>query len=198
MNNHILTSLQQSVKNTQCQGVVGLVVLAGFCNGNEVKGVDVHFRFSVKLFMEKIFTGSQQLIQGLIRGFSMKNINDLLQHSLPMLMLVPPPKRLDEILINSLNNFGEAVALCVKVRVCGLTQQQIANYLGFSNPHFTKVLQGKGYLSADQISILERLCSNKAISQYQEKVNTVVAEAVETKDQKLERLQEELRIARSA
>lgn len=128
----------------------------------------------------------------------MKNINDLLQMSLPMLMLVPPPKRLDEQMISNLANFGEAVRLCVKERVSGLTQAQIAKYLGFSNPHFTKVLQSKAYLSSDQISILERLCSNKAISQYQERVNATVAEAVETPDQKIARLQEELRLARAA
>ncbi|KVC81417.1 hypothetical protein WI75_08705 [Burkholderia ubonensis] len=76
---------------------------------------------------------------------------------------------MERTLIDECKTFGDAVCLCLERRIRRLSEGEIAGYLGFRPPHLAKVKQGKGYLTSDQEAILERLCSNTAISQYARK-----------------------------
>lgn len=122
----------------------------------------------------------------------MKNFNQLMQVALPILMEVPRPRRIDHALIESCTDYGHAIRLCLKNRVRRIREGEIAEYLGFSAPHFTKVKNGQGYLTTDQELVLQHLCSNWAISQYAEMRKSQLAEMIETPAEKIQRLEAEL------
>lgn len=99
----------------------------------------------------------------------MKDFNHLAQTALPVLMQIPAPRQIEQILIEDCKTYADAVCLCLEKRIRRLNEGEIAGYLGFKGPHLAKVKLGKGYLTSDQEAILQRLCSNTAIEQYAEK-----------------------------
>jgi hypothetical protein len=126
----------------------------------------------------------------------MKNFNDLMQLALPVLMEIPKPRRLEDGLIESCEDYGDAIRLCLDKRVRRIREGEIAEYLGFAAPHLTKVKNGQGYLTTDQELVLQHLCSNWAISQYSEMRKRQIAEMIETPAEKINRLEEELALLR--
>jgi len=122
----------------------------------------------------------------------MKNINDLLQYSLPLLSEVPKPMFLDDVLIQSCNDYGAAVRLCLDKRLRRISESEIAACLGFKPPHLTKVKNGQGYLTSDQEVILQYLCSNWSIRQYCESRERMMAEITESPAEKIVRLEREI------
>jgi hypothetical protein len=99
----------------------------------------------------------------------MKDFYSLAQMALPVLTDIPRPRKLDEALIESCKSYGDAIRLCLEHRISRKNEGEIASYLGFKGAHLAKVKYGKGYLSSEQESILQRVCSNTAIKQWAEK-----------------------------
>lgn len=119
----------------------------------------------------------------------MKNFNDLMQLALPVLMEIPKPRHLDTGLIETCEDYGDAIRLCLDKRVRRIREGEIAEYLGFAAPHLTKVKNGQGYLTTDQELILQHLCSNWAITQYAEMRKNQLAELIESPAEHIARLQ---------
>ncbi|PXW23387.1 hypothetical protein [Paraburkholderia caballeronis] len=128
----------------------------------------------------------------------MKNFNDLMQLALPVLMEIPKPRLLEEGLVESCDDYGDAIRLCLDKRIRRVRESEIAEYLGFSAPHLTKVKNGQGYLTTDQELVLQHLCSNWAISQYAEMRKSQLAELIDSPAAKIARLEAELAKYRSA
>jgi len=122
----------------------------------------------------------------------MKTFNDLLQLSLPLISEIPRPRFLDDALIANLDDYSDAVRLCINSRLRRMSEAEIANCLGFSAPHLAKVKAGRGYLTTDQALVLQHLCSNWAIRQYDESRRQQLAEMTETPSEKLARLEAEV------
>lgn len=99
----------------------------------------------------------------------MKDFYSLVQMSLPVLTEIPRPRKLDDALVEGCKNYGDAVCLCLNQRIARKNEGEIAGYLGFKGAHLAKVKYGKGYLSSEQETILQRACSNTAIKQWAEK-----------------------------
>lgn len=99
----------------------------------------------------------------------MKDFYSLVQMSLPVLTEIPRPRKLDDALVERCKSYGDAVRLCIEHRIARKNEGEIASYLGFKGAHLAKVKYGKGYLSGEQESILQRACSNTAIRQWAEK-----------------------------
>jgi hypothetical protein len=118
----------------------------------------------------------------------MKNFNDLMQLALPVLMEIPKPRHLDSGLVETCEDYGDAIRLCLDKRVRRIREGEIAEYLGFAAPHLTKVKNGQGYLTTDQELILQHLCSNWAISQYAEMRKNQLAELIESPAEQIARL----------
>lgn len=129
---------------------------------------------------------------------AMKNFNQLMQLALPLLMEVPRPKRVAAELVEGCADYGDAIRLCLSRRVRRLREGEIAEYLGFSAPHLTKVKNGQGYLTSDQELVLQHLCSNWAITQYAEMRRIQLAQMIESPAEKIARLEEELSAYRRA
>jgi hypothetical protein len=128
----------------------------------------------------------------------MKNFNDLMQLALPVLMEIPKPMRLDDGLVASCDDYGDAIRLCLDKRVRRIREGEIAEYLGFAAPHLTKVKNGQGYLTTDQELVLQHLCSNWAISQYGEMRKSQLAEMIDSPAAQIARLQAEIAALRRA
>lgn len=122
----------------------------------------------------------------------MKNINDLLQYSLPLISEIPKPRYLDDALVTDCQDYGAAVRLCIGERIRRMSEAEIAECLGFKPPHLSKVKQGRGYLTADQEVILQYLCSNWSIRQYQEMRADQMAELTESPADKIVRLERQI------
>lgn len=118
----------------------------------------------------------------------MKNFNDLMQLALPVLMEIPKPRHLEVNLVETCEDYGDAIRLCLDKRVRRIREGEIAEYLGFAAPHLTKVKNGQGYLTTDQELILQHLCSNWAISQYAEMRKNQLAELIESPTEQIARL----------
>jgi hypothetical protein len=118
----------------------------------------------------------------------MKNFNELMQLALPVLMEIPKPKHLEAALVETCEDYGDAIRLCLDKRVRRIREGEIAEYLGFAAPHLTKVKNGQGYLTTDQELILQHLCSNWAISQYAEMRKNQLAELIESPAEQIARL----------
>jgi len=121
----------------------------------------------------------------------MKTFNDLLQLSLPLISEIPRPRFLDDALIANLDDYSDAVRLCINSRLRRMSEAEIANCLGFSAPHLAKVKSGRGYLTTDQALVLQHLCSNWAIRQYDEARRQQLAEMTETPEEQIVRLRRE-------
>lgn len=118
----------------------------------------------------------------------MKNFNALMQLSLPVLMEIPKPRTLEQGLIDLCDDYGDAIRLCLDKRIRRIRESEIAEYLGFSAPHLTKVKNGQGYLTTDQELVLQHLCSNWAISQYAEMRKNQIAELLDSPQTEIARL----------
>ena len=121
----------------------------------------------------------------------MKTFNDLMQLSLPLISEIPKPRFLDDALIANLDDYSDAVRLCINNRLRRMSEAEIANCLGFSAPHLSKVKTGRGYLTTDQALVLQHLCSNWAIRQYDESRRQQLAEMTETPEEQIVRLRQE-------
>lgn len=99
----------------------------------------------------------------------MKDFYSLAQMALPVLTDIPRPRRLEDALIDACKSYGDAICLCLESRIARKNEGEIASYLGFKGAHLAKVKYGKGYLSSEQETILQRVCSNTAIKQWAEK-----------------------------
>ena len=121
----------------------------------------------------------------------MKTFNDLMQLSLPLIAEIPRPRFLPDAVIANLQDYSDAVRLCISSRVRRMSEAEIANCLGFSAPHLSKVKAGRGYLTTDQALVLQHLCSNWAIRQYDEFRRQQLAEMTETPAEKIARLEAE-------
>lgn len=128
----------------------------------------------------------------------MKNFNELLQLALPLIMEVPRPRRIEQELVETCADYGDAIRLCLQKRVRKINEGDLARCLGFEPPHLSKVKQGKGYLSSDQELVLQHLCSNWAIKQYSEMHGSQLAEMIETPAEQIIRLKAELAQERRA
>jgi hypothetical protein len=118
----------------------------------------------------------------------MKNFNDLMQLALPVLMEIPKPRLIDEGLIASCEDYGDAIRLCLDKRVRRIRESEIAEYLGFRPPHLAKVKNGQGYLTSDQELVLQHLCSNWAIGQYADMRKKQIAELIDSPEAEIMRL----------
>jgi hypothetical protein len=92
------------------------------------------------------------------------------------------------LLVETCEDYGDAIRLCLDKRVRRIREGEIAEYLGFAAPHLTKVKNGQGYLTTDQELILQHLCSNWAISQYAEMRKNQLAELIESPAEQIARL----------
>lgn len=110
----------------------------------------------------------------------MKKFSDLMQLALPVLMEIPKPRLLEHELLETCDDYGDAIRLCLDKRIRRIRESEIAEYLGFSAPHLTKVKNGQGYLTTDQELVLQHLCSNWAISQYAEMRKAQLAQMIES------------------
>lgn len=124
----------------------------------------------------------------------MKNFNDLMQLALPVLMEIPKPRRLEDGLIESCEDYGDAIRLCLDKRIRRIREGEIAEYLGFSAPHLTKVKNGQGYLTSDQELVLQHLCSNWAIGQYSEMRKRQIAEMIDSPAAEIARLRAQIEV----
>lgn len=97
---------------------------------------------------------------------AMKSFYELAQLALPVLTNIPEPRELDKALIESCKDYSDAICLCLDSRIRKLQEGEIAAYLGFKRAQLAKVKMGLARLDRDQESLLQRLCSNKAIKQY--------------------------------
>lgn len=122
----------------------------------------------------------------------MKNFNDLMQLALPVLMEVPKPRILDRELLERCQDYGDAIRLCLDKRIRRIRESEIAEYLGFSAPHLTKVKNGQGYLTTDQELVLQHLCSNWAISQYADMRKSQLATLIESPAAEIARLKAQI------
>lgn len=122
----------------------------------------------------------------------MKNFNDLMQLALPVLMEVPKPRILDRELLETCQDYGDAIRLCLDKRIRRIRESEIAEYLGFSAPHLTKVKNGQGYLTTDQELVLQHLCSNWAISQYADMRKSQLATLIESPAAEIARLKAQI------
>jgi len=122
----------------------------------------------------------------------MKTFNDLLQLSLPLISEIPRPRFLDDALISNLADYSAAVRLCINSRLRRMSEAEIANCLGFSAPHLAKVKAGRGYLTTDQALVLQHLCSNLSIRQYEEIRREQLVEMTEATAEVGTRLEAEL------
>lgn len=118
----------------------------------------------------------------------MKKFDELMQVALPVLMEIPKPRELDQQLIESCEDYGDAIRLCLDKRIRRIRESEIAEYLGFSAPHLTKVKNGQGYLTTDQELVLQHLCSNWAISQYAGMRKSQLAELISSPAAEIARL----------
>jgi hypothetical protein len=118
----------------------------------------------------------------------MKSFNELMQVALPVLMEIPGPRHLEATLIDTCADYGDAIRLCLDKRIRRIRESEIAEYLGFSAPHLTKVKNGQGYLTTDQELVLQHLCSNWAISQYAEMRKSQLAEMIDPHAAEIARL----------
>lgn len=128
----------------------------------------------------------------------MKNFNELVQLSLPVLMEIPKPRFLEDGLIETCEDYGDAIRLCLDKRVRRMREGEIAEYLGFAAPHLTKVKNGQGYLTTDQELVLQHLCSNWSISQYAEMRKSQIAEMIDSPAAEIARLKAEIARLRAA
>lgn len=122
----------------------------------------------------------------------MKNFNELMQLALPVLMEVPKPRKLDDDLIRSCGDYGDAIRLCLDKRIRRIREGEIAEYLGFSAPHLTKVKNGQGYLTTDQELVLQHLCSNWSISQYADMRKSELAQMIDSPSAEIARLKAQI------
>jgi hypothetical protein len=111
---------------------------------------------------------------------AMKRFDDLVQVALPVLTEIPKPRLLEHVLVETCEDYGDAIRLCLDKRIRRMRESEIAEYLGFSAPHLTKVKNGQGYLTTDQELILQHLCSNWAICQYAEMHKAQLAGLIES------------------
>jgi hypothetical protein len=118
----------------------------------------------------------------------MKNFNELMQLALPVLMEIPKPRALEDDLVDTCEDYGDAIRLCLDKRIRRIRESEIAEYLGFSAPHLTKVKNGQGYLTSDQELVLQHLCSNWAISQYAEMRKSQLAKLIDSPAAEIARL----------
>ena len=118
----------------------------------------------------------------------MKKFDELMQVALPVLMEIPKPRAIDQALIEACNDYGDAIRLCLDKRIRRIRESEIAEYLGFSAPHLTKVKNGQGYLTTDQELVLQHLCSNWAISQYADMRKVQLAELIDSPAAEIARL----------
>jgi hypothetical protein len=129
----------------------------------------------------------------------MKNFNALVQLALPVLMEIPKPRQLDDGLIDTCDDYGDAIRLCLDKRIRRIREGEIAEYLGFAAPHLTKVKNGQGYLTTDQELVLQHLCSNWAITQYAEMRKRQLASLIDSPAAEIARLKAEIaRLERAA
>jgi hypothetical protein len=112
----------------------------------------------------------------------MKSFYEMAQDALPVLTHIPPLRELDKALIESCKDYSDAVCLCLESRIRKLQEGEIAAYLGFKRPQLAKVKMGIGRLDRDQETLLQRLCSNKAIQQYSEMRERQLDEMLEKPD----------------
>lgn len=122
----------------------------------------------------------------------MKSFNDLLQMALPVLMEVPKPRVLDTELIKTCVDYGDAIRMCLDKRIRRIRESEIAEYLGFSAPHLTKVKNGQGYLTTDQELVLQHLCSNWAIAQYAEMRKSQLKDLIDSPAAEIARLKAQI------
>lgn len=99
----------------------------------------------------------------------MRDFYRLAQAALLVLTDIPPPRKLDDALIDACKTYGDAVRTCLNHRIARKNEAEIAGLLGFKGAHLSKVKYDKGYLSSEQETILQRACSNTAIKQWAEK-----------------------------
>ena len=59
----------------------------------------------------------------------MKSFYSLAQKVLPVLTEIPPPRPLDDALIDACQNYGDAVRLCLEYRISRKNEGEIAGYL---------------------------------------------------------------------
>jgi hypothetical protein len=129
----------------------------------------------------------------------MKNFNALVQLALPVLMEIPKPRQLEDGLIDTCDDYGDAIRLCLDKRIRRIREGEIAEYLGFAAPHLTKVKNGQGYLTTDQELVLQHLCSNWAITQYADMRKKQLADMIDSPAAEIARLKAEIaRLERAA
>jgi hypothetical protein len=129
----------------------------------------------------------------------MKNFNALVQLALPVLMEIPKPRHLEDGLIDTCDDYGDAIRLCLDKRIRRIREGEIAEYLGFAAPHLTKVKNGQGYLTTDQELVLQHLCSNWAITQYADMRKKQLADMIDSPAAEIARLRAEIaRLERAA
>lgn len=122
----------------------------------------------------------------------MKSFNDLMQLALPVLMEIPKPRAIDQELIETCTDYSDAIRLCLDKRMRRIRESEIAEYLGFSAPHLTKVKNGRGYLTTDQELVLQHLCSNWAITQYADMRKSQLEELIDSPQAEIARLKAQL------
>jgi hypothetical protein len=122
----------------------------------------------------------------------MKNFKDLMQLALPVITEIPKPLTLDVQLIETCEDYGDAIRLCLDKRIRRIRESEIAEYLGFSAPHLTKVKNGQGYLTTDQELVLQHLCSNWAISQYADMRKKQLAELIDPQAAEIAKLKAQI------
>jgi hypothetical protein len=99
---------------------------------------------------------------------SIKSFYRLVQEAIPILTTIPEPRHIDGALIESCKDYSDAVRLCLDNRIRKLQEGEIAVHLGFRRAQLAKVKMGLAKLSSEQEALLERLCSNRAITQFRD------------------------------
>lgn len=128
----------------------------------------------------------------------MKSFDETRQIALPLISEAPRPRYLDDALIASITSDADAIRLCIEYRVRRFTKGEIAGALGLRSAHLSKVLAGTHNLNGTQCRILQYLCSNFAIKQYNDRIEEEINAATETPIETIERLKRELEQARKA
>jgi hypothetical protein len=98
----------------------------------------------------------------------MNSFYDRVQAALPVLTTIPGPRRLDDALVESCNDYTDAVRLCLDKRIRKMQEGEIAAYLGLKRAQLAKVKMNLAKLSSDQEVLLQHLCSNWAIKQFRD------------------------------
>jgi plasmid maintenance system antidote protein VapI len=118
---------------------------------------------------------------------------DMQQIPLRILQEIGEPDFVAEAVMNRIDNEADAISWCWALRrVRGMTQAEAARHLGIPKSHFSNIVAGKKYLPHDARILLQRLCGNWVIRQYEDKVCGFVTQRETSEQRRIRELEQQV------